>query len=132
MGNPGFAGPRVNSIAIVLGAYVAASVAGALAIVAGTRDLETIGAGLLVPLLLVPSILLYVALSRLTPRRGWRHFGYLLPAAGILTYFLVGVAMDLAGLVREGSGLAALAAFTFGVSALVTYVLLLTVDGQFA
>jgi hypothetical protein len=40
--------------------------------------------------------------------------------------------MDVAGLVREGSGLPALPAFVFGVSALVTYVLLLIVDRKLA
>jgi len=122
----------VYSIASALGAYVVASVAGALTIVAVTRDLETIGAGLLVPLLLTPSILLYVLLAQLAGRRVWRHLGYLLPAAGIMICFLVGVAMDVAGLSREGSGLPALAACTFGASAMVTYVLLLTMDCRFA
>jgi hypothetical protein len=56
----------------------------------------------------------------------------LLPATGILIYFLVGVAIDVAGCVHEGSGLAALAAFTFGVSASVTYLVLLTLDCKFA
>ena len=121
-------------MAIVMAAevYIVASVVAAMTILAVTRDFETIAAGLLAPLFLLPSIFLFAGFAQVTATRRWKHVGYLVPVVGILAYLLVLLAMDLSGLNLEGSGLPAIMLFTFGVPALVAYLLLLRMDRRIA
>ena len=132
LGKPGSRARWVSSIVMAAEAYVVASVVGALTILVVTGDFETIAAGLLAPLFLLPSIFLFVAFAQATPTRRWKHYGYSLPVAGILAYLLVFLAMDLRGIISEGRGLPAIMLFTFGVPALVAYLLLIRVDRRIA
>lgn len=109
---------------MAVAAYAVASAGAVLAILLVTRGLETVAAGLLAPVFLLPSIILFVGLAGLALARGWKHVGYLVPALGMMGYLLMLVARDVAGQISEGSGLPAIMAVTFGVAALVAYLLL--------
>jgi hypothetical protein len=113
-----------QALTMAVAAYALANVLAGLTIFSFGGVLETIPAGLLAAQLLVPSILLYVMLDRFAPPRSWKHFGYWIPALALLGYCLVGVVVDALGYMKEGSGLPMVAAITFGVPAIVTYVLL--------
>jgi hypothetical protein len=110
---------------MALVAYAAATVLAGLTILLVTGVPETIPAGLLAPVFLLPSITLFAVLARLAPARSWKHVGYWVPASGVLGYALVLVVMDLGGYIGEGSSLPTSMAVTFGIPALATYVMLL-------
>ena len=123
-------GTHYREIAAFLAAYAIASVIAATTILLATGAFETIGAGLLAPLFLVPSILLYVLLARHVRGSIWKHVGYVAPAMGIAACLLICLALDLSGYVNEGSGIPLLMLVTFGVPALFTYLFLLRIDSS--
>jgi hypothetical protein len=105
-------------------AYAIASAAGALSLLAVTGQLETIALGLLIPLFALPSLILFIGLERFRPNRRWRHGGFWGPASGFLIYLLIGVAIDWAGYMNEGSGLPAVVAITFAAATAASYLYL--------
>ncbi len=109
----------------LLAGYTVTTLVAVASILLLTLDYETVGLGLLLPLFLAPSLILFVA-SKALCRKGWvKHAAYLAPASAFLL-FLVGCYV-LARLwdVTDASGpLARLLALTFTPTAVVTYLFL--------
>ena len=122
----------VQSFIVLLKVYACSSIVAVLTILAITNDWETTAAASLAPVFLLPSMVLFIIFGQVSPTRMWKHLGYLMPALGILSYCMIGVIMDLLGQMTEGSGLPIIMAFTFGVPALTTYLLLLRMNRRVA
>lgn len=115
-----------TSFQVMLAACAIAAATAGLSILLVTRDFETIPAGLLFSLFLLPSIILFVVLERRASNPVWKHVGYLIPVSVVLLYALSIFVSTIGKRVTEGGAmLAAIMAVSFGASAFVTYLYLL-------
>ena len=115
-----------NAVTTILIGALAAEVAGAIAVLVVTRDLETVGLGLLVPLLLMPSVVLYVLARNVDSLIKWAGWFYWVPASVLAIAF---VYVWLVG--SESSGMAGLVMAVLVVASFVGYVILRYVSGQY-
>lgn len=120
--------PWLRDAATVVAVYFFANIVAGAVIFLLTGEAETIAAGMLAPLLLVPSILFYVVLGRCKPSQPWKHVGYLAPVSLMLGYLVIMLAVDVSGNLAEGNGLPAIALTTIGSTAVLSYLLLLALD----
>ena len=83
--------------------YAMATIGCVVGMLIWTANWETIGAGLLVPLFLMPSLSAYLLLEVWRPGRRYRHLGFLLPAVGFEGFMLQVVWTDAPGPVSDGA-----------------------------
>ena len=68
--------------------YLIGTIAGAILIFVFTLDFETIPAGALAPVCLLPSIILYVFFETRHPDKWYKYVGFFVPFGIIFFYFL--------------------------------------------
>jgi hypothetical protein len=112
----------------VIAFFSAAAVAmssGCAAILMATLDWETAGVGMIVPVLLVPSTLLFLVCSQVSSLQRWRSWSYWIPVLGLLLWMF---AMWSGG--GEGSGYAYYTAIALIVSACATFATLYILEAR--
>ena len=107
-----------------LSAGLIAEIAGMASILLATLDVETVGLGLLVPIHLVPSVVLYLTCCSIARWERWSTWGFFLPFAGFEVWF---VAVWLSG--GEGSGFAFYMAIVLIASGTAAYLTLVCFRG---
>jgi hypothetical protein len=101
----------VSTVHSIVFAYAVATCVAAAAIVVWTQDAETIGAGLLVPMMLIPAITGYAVFSGSSRLRQWRHVAYLALGLPMPLYLLSIVLFPSQGASSDGAEQWALAFF---------------------
>ncbi len=101
-----------NTVAAFFVTAFAAELAGLVAILIATLDLETAGLGLLVPISLIPSALLYLGARSISSLKRWKDWAYWVPVFCLLACMLVLWLGD-----GEGSGFAVYMAIVLTVAA---------------
>lgn len=83
--------PRVtNSILRILPSLCVAFLVGPIAILVVTFDLETIAAGFLIPLFLLPSLFLYTIFVEMDRFKKYAQLAYWIPAVAFLLHCILG------------------------------------------